>query len=427
MNRSLLLTLISIVTLLLPVKITSQTRYVGGDISMLPAYEDAGSVYKDLTGKPIADLIPWCHDQGMNAMRVRLFVNPEAYRQKHENDANSENRYDPNACQDLEGIIPLCKRIVDNGMALMLDFHYSDTWADPAKQWTPIDWEGLTDPQLYQKIYDYTKECLETLKENGITPSFIQTGNEISYGMLWGPLGTSDPKKTLSGSQANWARLGMLLKKAGEACREVCPDAKIVLHTERVAQVDVLKNFYTKMKSMDVNYEIIGLSYYPYFHGDMNQLESALSTLTAEYPDKEIMIVETGYSYKWEVPGTTHDLTNIWPYTAAGQNKFAQDLVNTLLKFDQVDGLFWWWMEYNAFNTSLSGWYNAPLFDSQTGKVTLAFQTICSFGTPSGVRPLSGSPLNTVTTWYDLQGCPLPAIPTTPGLYLSPTGKILLP
>lgn len=139
-------------------------------------------------------------------MRIRLFVNPEKYKERHLNDQNPDTRYDPNACQDFDYILPLCKKIVSNGMDLMLDFHYSDTWADPAKQWTPIDWEGLTDEKLCQKIYDYTKQTLLDLKAQGVVPAFIQPGNEISYGMLWGPVGTSDPKKTMMGSDANWER-----------------------------------------------------------------------------------------------------------------------------------------------------------------------------------------------------------------------------
>lgn len=79
----------------------------------------------------------------------------------------------------------------------MLDFHYSDTWADPAKQWIPIEWENMNDEQLCDKIYEYTKESLLTLKEAGVTPAFIQPGNEISYGMLWGKLGTTSPKRRL--------------------------------------------------------------------------------------------------------------------------------------------------------------------------------------------------------------------------------------
>lgn len=400
-------------------------HYVGGDISLLPEYEKAGSQYKTHEGEPIADLIPWLRQQGMNAMRVRLFVNPTKYKQLHGNDANPDTKYDPNACQDLEYIKPLCKRIVDAGMDLMLDFHYSDTWADPAKQWTPVDWEGLSDEQLYKKIYDYTKDVLTQLKDYGVVPAFIQPGNEISYGMLWGPVGTSDPKKALMGDDSNWERFGTLLKQAVKACNEICPDAKIILHTERVAQVGVLSNFYQKMAEMQVPYDIIGLSYYPYFHGNMNVLDRALQTLQTGFPSKNIMIVETGYSYKWEVPGTTHDNTATWPYSEEGQAKFVTDLVDELDKYKDVDGLFWWWLEYNAYNSDLSGWYNAPLFDSTTGKATAALKALCGY-TTSGIEDIlpdfSGAESH---QWYNIHGLPVTE-PRTPGLYIQNGRKVLV-
>lgn len=193
-----------------------------------------------------------------------------------------------------------------------------------------------------------------------MTPDFIQPGNEISYGMLWGPEGTSaaNQKKCTSGSSANWDRFGTLLRNAIKACREVCPDAKIIIHTERVANVKVQKNFYDWMKALAVDYDIIGLSYYPYFHGKLNVLETAISDLEKNYPEKNIMVVETGYPLKWEVPGTDKEVD--YPYTDAGQNQFAEVLVSMLLKHPKVDGLFWWWLEYNAKGTALSGWYNAP-------------------------------------------------------------------
>ncbi len=400
-------------------------HYVGGDISLLPEYEKAGSQYKTHEGEPIADLIPWLRQQGMNAMRVRLFVNPTKYKQLHGNDANPDTKYDPNACQDLEYIKPLCKRIVDAGMDLMLDFHYSDTWADPAKQWTPVDWEGLSDEQLYKKIYDYTKDVLTQLKDYGVVPAFIQPGNEISYGMLWGPVGTSDPKKALMGDDSNWERFGTLLKQAVKACNEICPDAKIILHTERVAQVGVLSNFYQKMAEMQVPYDIIGLSYYPYFHGNMNVLDRALQTLQTGFPSKNIMIVETGYSYKWEVPGTTHDNTATWPYSEEGQAKFVTDLVEELDKYKDVDGLFWWWLEYNAYNSDLSGWYNAPLFDSTTGKATAALKALCGYAT-SGIEDILPDFIGAEShQWYNIHGLPVTG-PRTPGLYIQNGRKVLV-
>lgn len=402
-------------------------HYVGGDISLLPEYEKAGAVYKDISGNIIPDLLPWLKQQGMNSMRVRLFVNPDKYKELHGNETG-DNKYDPNACQDLEYITPLCKRIVDTGFGLMLDFHYSDTWADPAKQWTPIDWEGLSDEQLTQKIYDYTKETLESLKAQGIVPEFIQPGNEISYGMLWGPLGTSSPKKALMGSDANWTRFGNLLKNAIKACREVCPNAKVVLHIERSGEVAVANNFFNKMKEMGVDYDIIGLSYYPYWHKGMNVLDNTLTQLETNFPEKNIMIVETGYAYAWEVPGTTEKVD--YPYTAEGQNQFATDLVTTLEKHSSCDGLYWWWMEYNAYSSGLSGWYNAPLFDSRDGKALPALTTICSYAKNSGITDRFTDEAGAPRQWFNIHGqqvkAPQAGI-SAPGLYISRGKKVLIP
>ena len=398
----------------------AEQRYVGGDISLLPDYEAAGVQYRDRFGKIIPDLLPWLKEQGMNAMRVRLFVNPEAY---------TGSDKDPNAKQSLDYITPLCKRIKDTGLDLMLDFHYSDTWADPAKQWTPKAWENLSDEQLYEKIYEYTKASLQHLVDAGATPDFIQTGNEISYGMLWG--NNTEPesslKKTFMGNNANWDRFGKLLRQAIKACHEVCPDAKIVIHTERVAQHAVLSYFYDKMNQLDVNYDIIGLSYYPYFHGNMDVLKKALSELEKKFSGKEIMIVETGYPYKWEVPGTTHDVSKDYPYTEAGQDKFVADLVKTLHEYKDVDGLFWWWLEYNAYGAGLSNWYNAPLFDSTTGKATKALTTLCTFldVTNSIDTFLPDSQEQGDGKWYDLNGREIKA-PTAKGIYIRNGRKIAL-
>lgn len=398
----------------------AEQRYVGGDISLLPDYEAAGVQYRDRSGKIIPDLLPWLKEQGMNAMRVRLFVNPEAY---------TGSDKDPNAKQSLDYITPLCKRIKDTGLDLMLDFHYSDTWADPAKQWTPKAWENLSDEQLYEKIYEYTKASLQHLVDAGATPDFIQPGNEISYGMLWGK--NTDPesslKKTFMGNNANWDRFGKLLRQAIKACHEVCPDAKIVIHTERVAQHAVLSYFYDKMNQLDVDYDIIGLSYYPYFHGNLDVLKKALSELEKKFSGKEIMIVETGYPYKWEVPGTTHDVSKDYPYTEAGQDKFVADLVKTLHEYQDVDGLFWWWLEYNAYGAGLSNWYNAPLFDSTTGKATKALTTLCTFldVTNSIDTFLPDSQEQGDGKWYDLNGREIKA-PTAKGIYIRNGRKVAL-
>jgi arabinogalactan endo-1,4-beta-galactosidase len=407
-KKILTLTAISVVTLFS----SASTKYVGGDISLLPEYSNA--TYKDHSGNTVSPL-SFFKEQGLNAMRVRLFVNPSDY---------TGSDKDPNACQDLAYVKSLGKQIKDAGFKLMLDFHYSDTWADPVKQWTPTAWTLTTDEELCQKIYDYTKEVLQELKAAGAEPDFIQTGNEISYGMLWGAYGTSSSqlRKVNVSSTKNWTYFTNLLKKAGDACREECPNAKIVIHIERVAQPSVIKAYYEKIAGL-VDYDIIGLSYYPYFHGNLSQLEAALTQ--AETFNKEIMIVETGYPYAWEVPGTTIDCTSQFPYTDEGQRSFTESLINVLNQHELVTGLFWWWMEYNAYGAGLSGWYNAPLFDSRTGRATSALSELKKF--LNGDDHVNGVLVDEDNDgyYYDLNGHKYKT-PTEPGIYIKNGKKYII-
>lgn len=410
MKQRLMLMLV-LLPALLPA--TGVYRYAGGDISLLPEYEEAGAVYKDFENRTIPDLLPFLAENGMNAMRVRLFVNPGKW-------LAANPGADPNACQDLDYIIPLCRRIKENGMSLMLDFHYSDTWADPAAQWTPLDWQSLSDADLVTRIGDYTREVLRRLDSEGITPDFIQPGNEISYGMCWGPQGGADPLKVRPGSNANWSRFAALLSSAIAACREVCPEAGIVIHSERTGHDSVLREFFNYLKAFKVDFDIIGLSYYPYFHTPLSGLESSLSMLEEKFPDYQVMIVETGFPYKWEVPGTTEKVD--YPYTEEGQAAFARDLVSLLEKHDNVTGLFWWWLEYNAYGTGLSGWYNAPLFNSLNGRACPALREIGSFtsGNDASVRESVAG--DSEERWYRLDGTEVEA-PSAPGFYVSSSGR----
>ena len=343
-------------------------KYVGGDISLLTKYEEAGVEYKNKSGNTVQPLT-FFHEQGLNAMRVRLFVDPS-------------KDTDKAVCQDLEYVKALGKRIKDAGMSLMIDFHYSDTWADPGKQWTPDAWKSLSDTQLYDKIYEYTKDCLAQLKAAGAEPDFIQTGNEISYGMLWGTQaavgGNSTNRCYTSSAAANWTRFFNLLKKAGQACREECPKAKIVLHSERVPKPNVLKDFFDRMKNNSIDYDIIGLSYYPDHHGSLATLETALNTLENKNYGKEIMIVEAGYSYQWAI-GSDFNYTGTYPYSEEGQRAFTADLIAMLNKHRSVTGLFWWWMEDNGNKSVTDYWWNASLYNHNTGQPYAAFYELAAF------------------------------------------------
>ncbi len=362
---------------------------VGGDISMLTKYEThqrwalrygiTTAHYYDMNGQVIDDVITWTKQQGWNAARVRLFVNPA--------NASAEDR-GQGVIQNLDTVKVLGARIKAAGMQFMLDFHYSDSWADPVKQYTPAEWADLDDEALVNKVYEYTRDCLRALKAAGATPDYIQTGNEISYGMLWGPVGTptAQLKKCYMGDEANWGRFTDLLKAAGRACREECPNAKIILHTERVAKTSILVNFYNQMRNKQVDYDIIGLSYYPYYHGNLSTLAVALVNMRNSFQDKDVMIVETGYSYKYKVGD--QDFSSIWPLTYAGQKQFTVDLMNELKNYPQVKGLMWWFPEANEYGLGGSywnqlhvndQWYNAGLWDHATGRATPALYELKNF------------------------------------------------
>ncbi len=390
----------------------AKEKYFGGDISLLPEY--SGATYMDHEGNVVQPLELF-KNEGMNTMRVRLFVDPANY---------SGPEKDANACQDLEYVKKLGKQIKDAGFKLMVDFHYSDTWADPAKQWTPESWLSLTNEELYSKIYSYTKDALEELVAAGAQPDFIQTGNEVSYGMMWGKYNYSVLKKCYVSSDDNWDYFTTLLKRAGAACREVCPQAKIIIHTERVAQPSVLLQFYDRMKSYGVDYDIIGLSYYSYYHGVLETLDSALTQIEGKNYGKDIMIVETGYPYAWEMSGTTVDYTYKYPYSEEGQRAFTAALVELLNKHESVTGLFWWWMEYNAYNAGLSGWYNAPLFDSRSGKATSALSELKRFNQDDAVEMVSDED-DSKAPYYNLNGVEVDT-PSAPGIYIHNGKKYIL-
>ena len=402
------------------------------DISLLSKYETNGAKYYDKDGVAITNMLTFLKEQGLNCMRVRLFVDPS-------------KGTDRAACQDLDYVKALGKSIKDAGFKFMLDFHYSDSWADPAKQWTPDAWKSLSDDALYTKIYEYTAACLDELNKKGATPDFIQIGNEISYGMLWGVDGSTDPKRYYAGETKNRDRFISLLKQAGKACRDNCPQAKIIIHTERVAKPDYLKTFYQEMTNNGVDYDIIGVSYYSYYHGDLKKLNTALNTLETNF-DKDIMIVETGYYYAWQkdIGDDGVDLSATYPISPEGQQAFTKALIKELKSHEKVKGLFWWWLEANEngldYDTKRVSdqWYNASLFNDgekingkdgitynyPAGKVMPALYELQNFLTSSAINQLSrdkGSDDN----WYSLDGHQFKNKPASKGLYIN-NGKTVV-
>ena len=346
--------------LVICVAVNSAPKYVGGDISLLTKYEEHGAIYYNENGTRITNMLGYLKDNGLNAMRVRLFVDPSK--------ADAEDQGE-GVCQDLPFVMALGQRIKAEGFNLLLDIHYSDTWTDPGQHSTPSSWTVTS--ALADSVYDYTKRVLYAMIAAGARPDFIQVGNEVTYGMLW-PTGHCYPSGGNYGS-GTFASFANYLMRGIQACREVCPNAKIVVHTE-MGRVSNVTSFYATLNSYTTDYDIIGLSYYPYWHGDLTVLNNLLTTLESTYPTKKIQIVETGYPHAYYPTGASYDLQSIWPATEAGQKAFTEQLVATLNAHSNVNGLYWWFPEANEYginytNCVTTSWYNCGLWDNANGQV----------------------------------------------------------
>jgi len=386
-------------------------NYVGGDLSVLLKYEEQNATYLNQEGKAITDLLTFVKEQGWNTIRVRLFVDP----------SNDPDKY---VCQDLTYVKTLGKRIKDAGMNFMLDFHYSDTWADPEKQYTPKLWETINTP-VYEYIYTYTKASLEALKEAGATPDFIQIGNEISFGMLWDACKVSANGSWDAYLDDNWDQFATALKNASKGCREICPLAKIIIHTEQCANNPTLDvAFYKRIEQYEVDYDVIGVSYYPYFKGPLSELDNGLTQLETNFPTKPIQVVETGYPSKWAVvkdEKLKFDYTDTYPYSHEGQRNYTADLVTMLKKHKNVNGLSWWFAEANAKGCTgdlKEGWYNASLFDNETGQALPALYELKKFDNgATNIQPISTNKEED-NSWYTLGGTRILTSPVTNGIYI---------
>lgn len=294
--------------------------YVKGlDISLLDEQEKLGAKYCYPDGKvdDFYNIISTC---GVNLIRLKLWVNPFS------DDGESYG----GGTNDFDTTLLLAKRAKDAGMDILLDFHYSDFWADPAKQIKPKSWSNFTLDELREEIYLYTKKVLKDFKKEGVTPKFIQVGNEITNGFLWPEGHIDNPQQFFS-----------LLKSGIQAVRD-SGDYKIILHLDFGGDNKLYRKWFDQAKEYNIDYDIIGLSYYPFWHGTMNDLKNNLEDLSHRY-DKDLMIVETSYGFSLspyvytpeekKVVIFNEDLAKIGGYAASekGQANFLRDL-NVIIK-----------------------------------------------------------------------------------------------
>jgi len=352
---------LSILALISVCAMQAQGKYVGGDISDLPLYEQHNSGYLDSKGNKINDLITWLvNDCGWNTFRVRLFVNPNGK-------SNNGSSADPSVCQDLEYVKALGKRIKAAGANFVLDFHYSDTWVDALHIQAPAAWASLSASEMAQKVGEYTKESLQALIDADAKPDMVQVGNEIMYGMVGIKVNPYD------NASNDWDGFLQVMKAGTQAVREKCPEAQIIIHTDRPSNAQYANYWYGKIDKAGVDYDVIGLSFYPFWHGTLTDLKTGLNNLKTNFPSKKVQIVETGYYFQyWPSSGVTYNTSSTWPATATGQYNFVKDLIACLADYPQVEGLYYWCPE-DAGNgddtnwdtskgTCMTGWTNRGLW-----------------------------------------------------------------
>lgn len=296
-----------------------------------------GAVYYD--GEIPMEPLDAFRENGVDYMRIRIWNHPY----------NEEGKPYLGGTCDLDNFLRLAHLAGEKGYQVLLDLHYSDFWADPAKQCIPKAWVGLGEEELEREVYSFTKDTLEAIHARGIELPLIQVGNEITNGILW-PVGRLDETTSPRG---NYPVLIRLLKAGIRACREIYPKAQLILHLERSHDGAVYQEFFTEMEKAQVDYDIIGASYYPYWHGTFEQFFANMDAC-ARF-GKPRMIVETGYAFTLEnyiengngglVVGKDNfeTLTAALPYplTPQGQADFVKDLL-TLSKKHEIAGVFYW-------------------------------------------------------------------------------------
>jgi beta-galactosidase len=299
-------------------------KIIGADISFLPELEAQGIKFSDKGVEK--DAIQILKDHGFNYIRLRIF-----------NDPAQDSGYSPGKgfC-NLEYTKQMAKRVKDAGMKLLLDFHYSDYWADPGKQYKPAAWKNLSFEQLKTALYDYTKKVMQELKDQGTLPEMVQVGNEINHGIVWP-----------DGSIANPDGMAQLFAAGVAAVKAVNPATIIMLHVALGGQNDESKFVIDNMVKRGVHFDVIGESYYPKWHGNLSDLEYNLADLSQRY-NKDVIVVE--YSalknevnkIAFEVPGGRGKGTFIWEPLSTWEAIFDRQgkSNNYILKYDEIKKTF---------------------------------------------------------------------------------------
>lgn len=269
----------------------------GMDVSTLLEEEAAGAIYFDNGVRE--DLFTILKNHGVNSVRLRLWNDPYS----------PEGRPYGAGTNDFDKLVILSRRAKSAGLKVLLDFHYSDFWADPGKQFPPKAWQKHTARTLSDDIYEYTKEVLEKLKALDLEPFMVQVGNEITNGFCW-PYGNRHYQRPAGAPDTYFnPDLKDMLNAGIRAVREVCPEARTMLHLDNGGNNDLYRDWFDGYFSAGgADFDVIGLSYYPFWHGNLASLQKNMNDIAIRY-GKDLYIAEVSMGFTMEDYGNREKLS----------------------------------------------------------------------------------------------------------------------
>lgn len=322
----------------------------GADISTLKMVEELGGTFYEngIQTDPVRTLI----NNGANYCRLRIWLDPFD---------TSGNPYG-GGTNDYAATLELAKRAVAQGMSFLLDFHYSDFWTDPGKQLKPKAWANLSFSDLKGAVYNYTLETLNSLANEGIVPAMVQTGNEITSGMLW------DDGRVGSAGHEDFTPLAELLASGIAGVRDsAAGQSRIVLHLDNGGNNSLYRWWFDAIggTGVSLDYDIIGLSYYPMWHGTLEELQYNLNDIASRY-NKDVAVMETAYAWTLEDGdglgnsfGPDDEALVGYPATPQGQVDFMNDLESVILNVPNNRGLGFFYWEPTWIATPGAHWTTA--------------------------------------------------------------------
>ena len=294
---------------------------LGMDVSSVLAEERSGVVYRGFDGGE-QDLFATLAQSGVNTIRVRVWNDPY--------DAQGRG-YGGGNC-DVAAAAEIGRRAAEHGLRLLVDFHYSDFWADPGKQFAPKAWAGMTLEEKTAALYAFTKESLETIRAAGAEISLVQLGNETNGGLA---------------GETRWSYIAALMAAGSKAVRETCPEALVAVHFANPENAESYAFYASKLDEFGLDYDVFASSYYPYWHGTLDNLAAVLGGIAEDY-GKQVLVMET--SYAWTGEDTDFSANTIsdgsavekpWPYTVQGQANAVRAVIDTVSSIGGLGVVYW--------------------------------------------------------------------------------------